>query len=79
VAPVDWFPHGQIAVELYREQARKISVSHDKLLLGAAREAVRAQWEITFQKNNSEDNLRWKNACGPNGILSTTLKVGLSD
>ncbi|KAJ4776319.1 Transcription factor jumonji (jmj) family protein / zinc finger (C5HC2 type) family protein [Rhynchospora pubera] len=74
VAPVDWLPHGQNAVELYREQARKISVSHDKLLLGASREAVRAQWEIMFTKNKSEDNLRWKNASGPNGILSKALK-----
>ncbi|XP_078161022.1 lysine-specific demethylase JMJ703-like isoform X2 [Carex rostrata] len=75
VAPVDWLPHGQTAIELYREQARKISVSHDKLLLGASREAVRAQWEISFMKNNSEDNLRWKNASGPNGLLSRALKA----
>lgn len=79
MAPVDWLPHGQNAIEMYREQARKISVSHDKLLLGASSEAVRAQWEIMFMKNNSEDNLRWKNASGPNGILSRALKVGLSD
>jgi JmjC domain, hydroxylase len=79
VAPVDWLPHGQNAVELYQEQARKISVSHDKLLLGASMEAVRAQWEIMFMKNNNEDNLRWKNAAGPSGILSRALKVGLSD
>ncbi|KAG6476498.1 hypothetical protein ZIOFF_065740 [Zingiber officinale] len=42
VAPVDWLLHGQHAVELYREQGRRISISHDKLLLGAAREAIRA-------------------------------------
>ncbi|CAA6655273.1 unnamed protein product [Spirodela intermedia] len=50
------------AVELYRGQMRKISVSHDKLLLGAAREAVRAQWNILFLGKKSPDNLRWKNA-----------------
>ena len=44
VAPVDWLPHGQAAVELYRELHRKTSVSHDKLLLGAARVAVRMWW-----------------------------------
>ncbi|KAG6493765.1 hypothetical protein ZIOFF_048768 [Zingiber officinale] len=48
VAPVDWLLHGQHAVELYREQGRRISISHDKLLLGAARETIRAQWNILF-------------------------------
>ncbi|WOL19306.1 lysine-specific demethylase JMJ703-like [Canna indica] len=74
VAPVDWLPHGQNAVELYREQGRKISISHDKLLLGAAREAVRAQWNILFLKKNTSDNLRWKNLCGSGGILAKALK-----
>ncbi|CAA7390481.1 unnamed protein product [Spirodela intermedia] len=64
VAPIDWLPHGQFAVELYRGQRRKISVSHDKLLLGAAREAVRAQWNILFLGKKSPDNLRWKDECG---------------
>ncbi|RRT67675.1 hypothetical protein B296_00014569 [Ensete ventricosum] len=53
VAPVDWLPHGQHAVELYREQGRKISISHDKLLLGAAREAARAQLMICEDKATS--------------------------
>ena len=75
VAPIDWLPHGQNAVELYREQFRKISISHDKLLLGAAREAVRAQWHISFLGQNTTDNLRWKDACGVNGILAKSLKV----
>ncbi|BBN15534.1 [histone H3]-trimethyl-L-lysine4 demethylase [Marchantia polymorpha subsp. ruderalis] len=44
VAPVDWLPHGQSAVELYREQRRKTSVSHDKLLLAAARQAAKKLW-----------------------------------
>lgn len=78
VAPVDWLPHGQIAVELYREQGRKTSISHDKLLLGAAREAVRAHWELNLLKKNTLDNLRWKHVCGKDGILSTTLKVKLN-
>ncbi|KAJ3672154.1 hypothetical protein LUZ60_006875 [Juncus effusus] len=78
VAPLDWLPHGQFAVELYREQGRKISVSHDKLLLGAAREAVRAQWEITFKRNCCEGNLRWKGNCGPNSVLARTLKARIA-
>ncbi|KAG6517969.1 hypothetical protein ZIOFF_021369 [Zingiber officinale] len=42
VAPIVWLLHGQHAMELYREQGRMISISHDKLLLGPAREAIRA-------------------------------------
>ncbi|XP_010934317.1 putative lysine-specific demethylase JMJ16 [Elaeis guineensis] len=75
VAPIDWLPHGQNAVELYAEQRRKISISHDKLLLGAAREAVRAQWHILFLGKNTLDNLRWKEACGLDGILTKAVKV----
>ncbi|XP_020247173.1 lysine-specific demethylase JMJ703 isoform X1 [Asparagus officinalis] len=74
VAPLDWLPHGQNAVELYREQVRKISISHDKLLLGAAKEAVRAQWNISFLGKNTNDNLRWKEACGAGKILTMSLK-----
>lgn len=73
-APLDWLPHGQNAVALYQEQGRKTSISFDKLLIRAAREAVRAQWELLFRKNTI-DNLRWKDACGKNGILVKTLKV----
>ncbi|ERN18773.1 hypothetical protein AMTRI_Chr07g75170 [Amborella trichopoda] len=74
VAPVDWLPHGQNAVELYCEQHRKTSVSHDKLLLGAAREAVRAHWELQLLRKNSLDNLKWKSVCGKDGILTNALK-----
>ncbi|RDX72390.1 putative lysine-specific demethylase JMJ16, partial [Mucuna pruriens] len=74
VAPVDWLPHGHIAIELYQEQGRKTSISHDKLLLGAAREAVRAQWELNLLKNNTLDNLRWKDVCGKDGLLAKALK-----
>uniref|UniRef100_A0A251K7I6 JmjC domain-containing protein n=1 Tax=Manihot esculenta TaxID=3983 RepID=A0A251K7I6_MANES len=74
VAPVDWLPHGQIAVELYREQGRRTSISHDKLLLGAAREAVRAQWELNLLKKNTMDNLKWKDVCGKDGILAKAVK-----
>ncbi|KAM7532196.1 hypothetical protein LguiB_035606 [Lonicera macranthoides] len=74
VAPVDWLPHGQNAIELYREQGRKTSISHDKLLLGAAREAVKAHWELNLLRKNTSDNLRWKNVCGKDGILSKALK-----
>lgn len=77
VAPLDWLPHGQEAVELYCEQGRKTSISHDKLLLGAAREAVRAQWDSLFRKNTS-DHFLWKDAYGKDGILTHVFKSRLS-
>lgn len=51
LAPVDWLPHGQSAVELYMEQRRKTSVSHDKLLFAAARQAVKVLWQTGNQQN----------------------------
>lgn len=74
VAPVDWLPHGQCAVELYSEQRRKTSISHDKLLLGAAGQAVRALWEISLLGMESPDNLRWKSVCR-DGALTIAIKV----
>ncbi|GMI73549.1 hypothetical protein HRI_001024200 [Hibiscus trionum] len=73
-APLDWLHHGQNAVALYQSQGRKTSISFDKLLIGAAREAVKAQWEISLLKKNTIDNLRWKGYCGKNGILAETLE-----
>ncbi|CAH9147452.1 unnamed protein product [Cuscuta epithymum] len=75
VAPVDWLPHGQNAIELYSGQNRKTSISHDKLLLGAARDAVKAHWELSLLKKNTSDNLRWRDVCGKDGILSKSLKT----
>ncbi|KAF9609999.1 hypothetical protein IFM89_019639 [Coptis chinensis] len=46
VAPLDWLPHEQNAIEIYCKQGRKISVSHDKMLLGAARETMRVHSEL---------------------------------
>ncbi|PQM36271.1 putative lysine-specific demethylase JMJ16 isoform X1 [Prunus yedoensis var. nudiflora] len=65
------------AVELYCEQGRKTSISHDKLLLGAAREAVRAQWDSLFRKNTS-DNFLCKDDYGKDGILTHVFKSRLS-
>nr|POF16961.1 lysine-specific demethylase [Quercus suber] len=73
-APLDWLPFGQNAVELYREQRRKTSISFDKLLLGAAREAVKAHWEFSLQSNNTLHNLRWREGCGKDGILTKAAK-----
>ncbi|OIW13771.1 hypothetical protein TanjilG_31660 [Lupinus angustifolius] len=75
VAPIDWLPHGNIAIELYREQGRRTSISHDKLLLGAARDAVRAQWELNLLKKNTSDNIRWKDVSGKDGLLAKEFKA----
>lgn len=75
VAPVDWLPHGQTAVELYSKQHRKTSVSHDKLLLGAANRAVKSLSDVLLLENNDLDNLRWKSLCGKEMVLSMALKV----
>ncbi|KAH6802393.1 Transcription factor jumonji family protein / zinc finger family protein [Perilla frutescens var. frutescens] len=75
VAPVDWLPHGHNAIELYRDQGRKTSISHDKLLLGAAREAVKANWEFNLLRKSTANNLRWKDVCGKDGVLSKALKA----
>lgn len=76
-APFDWLPHGQNVVELYSERSRKTSVSHDKLLLHAAIEAVKALWELMKNKKNSA-HLQWTSVCGKDGILAKALKVDSS-
>ncbi|XP_028775150.1 putative lysine-specific demethylase JMJ16 [Neltuma alba] len=74
-APLDWLIHGQNVVELYCEQRRKTSISYDKLLLGAARKAVRAQFEIELCGMGNPDNLHWKDACGRDGILTKAFDL----
>lgn len=74
IAPLDWLPHGQNVVELYCAQGRRTSISHDKILLSAAREAVKAQWEISLLRKNILHNLIWKEACSIDGILAKALK-----
>ncbi|ERM99257.1 probable lysine-specific demethylase JMJ14 [Amborella trichopoda] len=75
VAPVDWLPHGQSAVEIYSEQRRKTSVSHDKLLLGAAREAVKVLWDLLILKQDDPQNERWRSVCGMDGILTNAVQT----
>ncbi|CAH8343469.1 unnamed protein product [Eruca vesicaria subsp. sativa] len=73
-APVDWLPHGQNAVELYSEENKKTSVSHDKLLLGAAHEAVRS---LSAGGEESTKRLRWRSFCGKNGTLTKAVETRL--
>eukprot|EP01018_Ginkgo_biloba_P000560 Gb_27431 [translate_table: standard] len=75
VAPVDWVPHGQSATELYREQCRKTTVSHDKLLLGASREAVKILWDFSTLRRYSSASAGWHGFCGQDGLLTKVLKA----
>nr|ATB18052.1 histone demethylase 3 [Lonicera japonica] len=74
-APFDWLSQGQNAAELYSEQGRKTSMSFDKLLLRAAMESVRAQWELSQLRKNSADSLSWRAVCGKDGVLTKALKT----
>ncbi|XP_010321827.1 putative lysine-specific demethylase JMJ16 isoform X2 [Solanum lycopersicum] len=74
-SPFDWLPHGQNAVELYREQDRKTSISHDKLLLEAAAEAIRTLGELALRNNNSFDDSKWRTVCRNYGYLTKALKT----
>ncbi|XWS17995.1 hypothetical protein CRYUN_Cryun32bG0004100 [Craigia yunnanensis] len=75
VAPVDWLEHGQHAVELYSEQHRKTSLSHDKLLLGSARQAIQALREFFVLGRETPGNLRWKRVCGKDGMLTKAVRM----
>ncbi|PHT89879.1 Lysine-specific demethylase JMJ15, partial [Capsicum annuum] len=71
LGPVDWLEHGLTAVELYSKQCRKTSLSHDKLLIGAASEAIQA---LSAVKNLNKTDLRWRSYCGKDGILTKAIK-----
>ncbi|KAH1042111.1 hypothetical protein GLYMA_09G083300v4 [Glycine max] len=74
VAPIDWLMHGQSAVELYRLQCRKTSLSHDKLLFGSALESVRALAELALGKETPK-NLKWGSVCGKDGDLTKAVRA----
>ncbi|EOA28665.1 hypothetical protein CARUB_v10024888mg, partial [Capsella rubella] len=76
-APVDWLACGQNAVELYSQELRKTSLSHDKLLLGAAFEAVKSLYELSARGERNANNLRWKGFCGKNGDLTKAMEARL--
>ncbi|XP_076921440.1 putative lysine-specific demethylase JMJ16 [Bidens hawaiensis] len=42
LATLDWLPHGQLTVEIYSEFHRKTSLSYDKMLIEAARQAAKS-------------------------------------
>ncbi|CAN0886047.1 Lysine-specific demethylase JMJ703 [Linum grandiflorum] len=75
LAPLEWLPNGQNVVDFYSEQARKTSLSQDKLLIGAAKEAVRAQWLNLLSRKNTQLNTTWRDAAGKDGILAKALDL----
>ncbi|KAF8115033.1 hypothetical protein N665_0030s0080 [Sinapis alba] len=74
VAPVDWLVYGQNAVEGYSKQRRKTSLSHDKLLLGAALEAIRSLRELAVSRKKTPVIARWKKVCSEDGMLTKAVK-----
>lgn len=77
-APFDWLSYGQHIVELYSEQCRKTSISHDKLLLGAAMVAVRVRWEISVLRSKMLETMVWINNSGEDGVLTKLLKLRIT-
>ncbi|XP_056684326.1 putative lysine-specific demethylase JMJ16 isoform X2 [Spinacia oleracea] len=74
-APLDWLPLGQISIELYRDRRRKTLISYDKVLLRAADEALKAQWEFLLRGKKTSKVLTWKEALGKDGVLAKTLRA----
>lgn len=74
-APFDWLPHGQNITEVYAGYCFKTSLSHDKLLFGAAMEAVAALWDSFANKSDSSKTRLWRSVSGKDGILTRLLKV----
>lgn len=77
-APLDWLLDGLTSTELYREQRRKTSISFDRILLRAANEVVKAQWEYLLKGRKTPKILMWKEASGKDGILARVLRVSVS-
>ncbi|CAL9234418.1 unnamed protein product [Arabidopsis halleri] len=73
-APLDWLPHGDIAVQLNQEKSKKSLTSYDKLLLSAAREAVKCLKEYALSKKNTACYMRWNDSCGTDGLFSNIVK-----
>ncbi|XP_010505547.1 PREDICTED: probable inactive lysine-specific demethylase JMJ19 [Camelina sativa] len=73
-APLDWLPHGNIAVRLNEEKSKKSLISYDKLLLSASREAVKYLKEYALSKKNPACYARWNDSCGKEGVFSNIVK-----
>ncbi|KAL1546596.1 putative lysine-specific demethylase JMJ16 isoform X2 [Salvia divinorum] len=74
-APIDWLPHGQNIIEHYAGYGFKTSLSHDKLLLGAAKEAVTYLWDSLTNKSSNSKIRFWRSICGADGNFTRLLKL----
>ncbi|KAG2326440.1 hypothetical protein Bca4012_035387 [Brassica carinata] len=73
-APIDWLPHGDVAAHQNQEKKKKSLISYDKILMGAAREAVRCLKENSLSKKKTAENMRWFNSCGREGLFTSIVK-----
>ncbi|KAG7643619.1 JmjN domain [Arabidopsis suecica] len=73
-APLDWLPHGDIAVQVNQEMSKTSLISYDKLLFSAAREAVKCLKEYGLSKKNTACYTRWNDSCGTDGLFSNIIK-----
>ncbi|CAH8315662.1 unnamed protein product [Eruca vesicaria subsp. sativa] len=73
-APIDWLPHGDVAVHQNQEKKKKSLISFDKILLGAAREAVKHLKEYSLSKKKTAEDMRWYNSCGKEGLFTSIIK-----
>ncbi|MCO5584328.1 hypothetical protein L7F22_038252 [Adiantum nelumboides] len=74
LAPIDWLPAGQNAVQLYRQQKRKSTVSHDKLLLGAVRKYLSILWHHLSSHPADANSIAWQESFAQDNVLSTVFK-----
>ncbi|KAJ0259773.1 JmjC domain-containing protein [Hirschfeldia incana] len=75
VATVDWLSHGLNAVELLSRENKKTSLSHDKLLLGAAYDAVR--FLSAASGDEIGESLSWRSFSDKNMTLTKAVETRL--
>ncbi|KAL1209805.1 putative inactive lysine-specific demethylase JMJ19 [Cardamine amara subsp. amara] len=73
-APLDWLPHGEIAVLRNQEKSKKSLISYDKLLLTAASEVAKCLKEYTFSKRKTAWYMTLNDSCGKDGLLSNIFQ-----
>ncbi|KAI5054909.1 hypothetical protein GOP47_0030054 [Adiantum capillus-veneris] len=74
VAPIDWLPAGQNAVELYSQQKRKSTVSHDKLLLGTVNKYLSVLSHQLSRLPADASSIAWQELFAQHNVLSMVFK-----
>ena len=77
VGLVDSLSHGKSAVELYSDQCRKTSISHDKLLLASAQKAVEALKDLLVLGKGKSRKFKLEKS-GKDGMLTKEVKVSIT-